>query len=521
MKKSFYILIMFVIFTGINYAQNLDSGLVAWYPLNGTPNDSSGFGQHGTIYGNVTFGVDRFGNNNSCYVGNGSTFIKVNNFSHFPIGNSSRSTCLWLKCVLPHPGGYRTPFCYGAGTFGTRWGYHRDPTTLGLEWVNGSLTISDTPDSNWHFVVFTYPLNGLGSSAVKMYLDGVLQNTTVWNPVTSFNTGTEGCFIGAIAINYWYSWVGKLDDIRMYNRELSQQEVSILYGLFTAPTLISPSNNSTGVSVTPTLVWNTVSGATGYKVKISSDSTFFIVTDSANVTTNQYTVPSGKLNYSTKYYWRVAGYNSYVVGVWSSIWNFTTINPLPLQVTLISPANNSTGMSLTPTLLWNTATNATSYKVEVSPLNNFSLIVDSATVTTNQRTIPAGKLNVASTYFWRVRGVNIYGNGPWSTVWNFSTLLTGVQQLGSEIPKEYKLYDNYPNPFNPVTTIKFDIQKQGLTKIIIYNILGKEVSMHLNKNLNAGTYQIIWDANSYPSGVYYYSINVNEFNKVNRMILLK
>ena len=257
-----------------------------------------------------------------------------------------------------------------------------------------------------------------------------------------------------------------LDDIRIYNRQLSQEEITALFNILTAPPLISPANNSTNVSLTPTLVWNSLSGATGYKVKISNDSTFTNVTDSADVTTNQYTVPSGKLSYNIKYYWKVAGYNTYGTGMWSIIWNFTTLNPLPAQVTLLSPANGSTGISLTPTLFWNTAANATAYTVQVSPLSNFSLIVDSATVTTNQRTIPAGKLNVASTYFWRVRGVDSSGNGPWSDTWNFSTLITNIQKLNSEIPREYKLHPNHPNPFNPVAEHRIRFTKVNVYKYI-------------------------------------------------------
>lgn len=287
------------------------------------------------------------------------------------------------------------------------------------------------------------------------------------------------------------------------------------------PILISPQNNSVDLSLTPVLVWNALSEATGYKVNISTDSNFVSITDSATVTTNQYSIPSGKLSYNTKYYWKVAGYNTYGTGQYSTAWNFTTLNPLPLQVTLLSPANGSSNVTLTPTLFWNTAANATSYRVQVSPNSAFSYIVDSATVTTNQRTIPAGKINVATTYYWRVQGVNSFGNGTWSSAWNFFTIVTAAQKIGIEVPTEYKLYDNYPNPFNPVTKIKFDIPHKSYVKLEVFDISGKKISELINQEMTEGMYETKWDASNFASGIYFYKITAGEFKKVMKMILIK
>ncbi|MCX6163359.1 MAG: T9SS type A sorting domain-containing protein, partial [Ignavibacteriae bacterium] len=205
------------------------------------------------------------------------------------------------------------------------------------------------------------------------------------------------------------------------------------------------------------------------------------------------------------------------------------INLVPTVPILLSPANGSSNVTLTPTLFWNTVPNTTSYTTQVSPTNTFSFIVDSTTVTTNQRTIPVGKLNIATTYYWRVKANNQYGSSLWSDVWNFFTIITGIQKSSSEIPREYKLYNNYPNPFNPETNIKFDISKNSFTKLIIYNILGKEVTTLVNEYLSAGSYTVKWNANNkVPSGVYFYKITSCNFDgsgqifsDVKRMILLK
>ena len=110
----------------------------------------------------------------------------------------------------------------------------------------------------------------------------------------------------------------------------------------------------------------------------------------------------------------------------------------------------------------------------------------------------------------------------------------GIITISGEIPKEYKLFSNYPNPFNPVTKIKFDIPSVGQrpafdTKIIIYDLLGREISTLVNQQLKPGSYEVDWDGSGYASGVYFYSLVVNGpstgsgrgFVVTKRMVLVK
>ncbi|KXK42813.1 MAG: Cytochrome c554 [Chlorobi bacterium OLB5] len=111
--------------------------------------------------------------------------------------------------------------------------------------------------------------------------------------------------------------------------------------------------------------------------------------------------------------------------------------------------------------------------------------------------------------------------GPWSVVWNFRTGLVGLNQTSSEIPSSFKLYDNYPNPFNPVTNIKFDIPKSSYVKINIYDASGRLVTELVNQYLNAGSYVSQFTFSEYSSGVYYYRIESGSFTDVKKMILVK
>lgn len=100
-------------------------------------------------------------------------------------------------------------------------------------------------------------------------------------------------------------------------------------------------------------------------------------------------------------------------------------------------------------------------------------------------------------------------------------ILVGVTPVQNTVASEYKLYNNYPNPFNPETNIRYSIPKKDFVTIKVYNSIGKEVSSFVNKIQEAGVYEIKFNANNLTSGVYYYKLMTNEFNDTQKMILLK
>ena len=103
----------------------------------------------------------------------------------------------------------------------------------------------------------------------------------------------------------------------------------------------------------------------------------------------------------------------------------------------------------------------------------------------------------------------------------FNSATTTVSSISSNVPGEYKLHQNYPNPFNPVTNINFDIPKDGLVSIKVYDITGKEISTLVNQSVQAGSYNIEFDASSYSSGTYFYKITSGDFSDVKKMLLIK
>lgn len=97
----------------------------------------------------------------------------------------------------------------------------------------------------------------------------------------------------------------------------------------------------------------------------------------------------------------------------------------------------------------------------------------------------------------------------------------GIQPISTEVPDKYSLFQNYPNPFNPSTKIKFDIKKSGLVKLMVYDILGKEVTTLVNEKLSAGSYETYFDGVNFTSGIYFYRIETGDYSEVKRMIFVK
>jgi hypothetical protein len=102
---------------------------------------------------------------------------------------------------------------------------------------------------------------------------------------------------------------------------------------------------------------------------------------------------------------------------------------------------------------------------------------------------------------------------------NFGT--TDVKHLDNTIPAVYELNQNYPNPFNPATTIRYSIPQAGLVNVKIFNLLGQEVATLVNTQQVSGTYEVNFDASALASGIYFYSIDVNNFKATKKMILMK
>lgn len=99
--------------------------------------------------------------------------------------------------------------------------------------------------------------------------------------------------------------------------------------------------------------------------------------------------------------------------------------------------------------------------------------------------------------------------------------VSGIGDKKIDAPLIFKLDQNFPNPFNPVTTIKYDLAEHSHVKLEIFNSLGQQVDILVNENKKAGSHNIQFNAERLPSGIYYYRINTTKFTQIRKMIFLK
>jgi len=111
---------------------------------------------------------------------------------------------------------------------------------------------------------------------------------------------------------------------------------------------------------------------------------------------------------------------------------------------------------------------------------------------------------------YALREVEVYG----------TSVVTDIENVTSTI-KEYKLEQNYPNPFNPSTTIKYQLPKEGLVTLKIYDVLGREVRTLINEYRKAGYYEVQFNGTELASGIYIYRIIMNDFSSSKKMLMIK
>lgn len=187
------------------------------------------------------------------------------------------------------------------------------------------------------------------------------------------------------------------------------------------PTLLTPVDGATDISLSPTLTWNASDGATSYNLQAATDNSFsgssLVVNQNVgNVTSKQL----NSLSSSKTYFWKIAVVNNYGISDWSNVRAFATGVP-PNPPTLATPFDGVIDVSLSPTCTWYASSGAISYTLQVSANNSFSSFVynQSGLTSTNQEV--TGLLK-STKYYWRVMVLNRISNSAWSEVWSFNTI---------------------------------------------------------------------------------------------------
>jgi hypothetical protein len=138
--------------------------------------------------------------------------------------------------------------------------------------------------------------------------------------------------------------------------------------------------------------------------------------------------------------------------------------------------------------------------------------------------VNTGFASWANVYSLAVKDTYLFAGTDSAGVWRrpISEMITSVREFPTnELPSNFSLEQNYPNPFNPSTTISYQIPTRIMVTLKLYDILGREVTTLVSEEKPAGTYELTWNAENLPSGVYFYQLTAGEFIQTRKMILLK
>ena len=100
-------------------------------------------------------------------------------------------------------------------------------------------------------------------------------------------------------------------------------------------------------------------------------------------------------------------------------------------------------------------------------------------------------------------------------------MISDVKEIQDSVPSDFTLEQNYPNPFNPSTNIRFSLPEANQVTLKVFDMLGQEVVTLVNEFINAGSYEVTFDASNLPTGIYTYSLTAGDFQSVKKMMLIK
>jgi hypothetical protein len=195
-------------------------------------------------------------------------------------------------------------------------------------------------------------------------------------------------------------------------------------------------------------------------------------------------------------------------------------NPLPVELTTFT-ASLSEGKVF---LNWQTATEINNYGFDVertlvssSEWAKIGFVAGHGNSNSLKEYSFIDEPKLDNNYLYRLKQIDTDGK------FTYSNEISVETYRGKSLPTEYALYDNYPNPFNPTTNIRYQLPADGKVKLTVYDILGNEVAILINNEQVKGKYEITFDANKYElsSGIYFYKLNAGKYTAIKKLVLIK
>lgn len=276
-----------------------------------------------------------------------------------------------------------------------------------------------------------------------------------------------------------------------------------------APVLKTPVDGAVDVSIHSFLTWQHDAVADSYDVQVSLSESF--QQDSTiSMATADTMLHVGPLPQAVLQYWRVRGINNAGTGTWSAPWSFTTETLPPSAIAMIAPADGAVLSSDSVLFAWNAAEGiVTGYWFELSQDSAFGTsFLDTTLSATDTTTIVLG-LTPSTNYVWRIRAKNESGWGSFSDIRSFTTKVSTAAD-DTELPVDFALSQNFPNPFNPSTHLVIDLPSESTVRITVHDLTGKTVATLFEGLQPAGRRIVVWDATSHATGGYLFRVQITD-----------
>ncbi|MBN1781138.1 T9SS type A sorting domain-containing protein [bacterium] len=212
-------------------------------------------------------------------------------------------------------------------------------------------------------------------------------------------------------------------------------------------------------------------------------------------------------------------------GVGISAPGFLTSLP-PDAPELAAPEDGITDVGNEITLSWTGRPHSASFTLQISGSHDFNELTVDETGITDTLFMAAG-LETDQTLFWRVCAENASGTGAFSETRQFSTIVTvNVEKNDPALPERFALHPAYPNPFNPVTSVTFDLPEDAEVTLWIINSRGQCIRDLVSGSRKAGTHVIQWDARdnrgiAVTSGMYFCVLKTDRLSMTRKMLLMR
>lgn len=280
---------------------------------------------------------------------------------------------------------------------------------------------------------------------------------------------------------------------------------------------VSPINETADIPLPAVMEWNELEQADYYDLQLSESRSFEHAQIVQHFEGTRYEFPD--LKDATTYYWKVRATIENQTTNWSPVWSFTTELRIP-EIPNWEPCHGQENVTTTPKLVWNASRRAETYHLQLSDDPDFTkMLIDMESIESLEHQV-AGELMKGTTYYWRVRAGNSSGYSSWSDRRHFTTALPTATEMES-IPTDFKLHQNHPNPFNPVTQIHYSVPERAHVRLDVYNALGQHIASLVNEIKTPGTHQAIYDATGQSSGIYLYRFQTTVYEQTLQMTLLK